>query len=161
VSRFVYRTARGVENAEEIVNDVMMVVWQKANTFNGTSKVSTWILGIAYNKALATGATLRSEAQHLDLDEAEALLPAARCAGQVDCELQNWLERALELLSPEQRAVMELTYEQGLNYDEIAVILNCPENTVKTRMFHARKKLKSHFPSFRHSFEVDECHSST
>jgi len=41
-----------------------------------------------------------------------------------------------------QRAVIELTFYHGLPYQDIARILNCPENTVKTRMFHARKKLQ-------------------
>jgi RNA polymerase sigma-70 factor (ECF subfamily) len=47
----------------------------------------------------------------------------------------------LASLQPDQRAVIELTLYQGLAYQEIAIILDCPENTVKTRMFHARKKL--------------------
>ena len=55
--------------------------------------------------------------------------------------MTNWLESALDRLSPEQRAVIELTYFQGLHYSEIAVLMDCPENTVKTRMHHARKKL--------------------
>ncbi|MBM4201728.1 MAG: sigma-70 family RNA polymerase sigma factor [Gammaproteobacteria bacterium] len=149
VSRFVYRIARGPENAEEVVNDVMMVVWQKAATFNGTSKVSTWILGIAYNKALKMTTARGGDVTHIDLDEAEPFLPCETCAGLRDYELQEWLDRALELLSPEQRAVMELTCVQGLGYEEIAAILGCPQNTVKTRMFHARRKLKTLFPERR------------
>ncbi|BBL76153.1 hypothetical protein MishRS11D_32510 [Methylomagnum ishizawai] len=50
---------------------------------------------------------------------------------------------ALGSLPPDQRAVIELTFYEGLHYKDIAVILGCPENTVKTRMFHARKKLQS------------------
>ena len=50
---------------------------------------------------------------------------------------------ALDRLSPDQRAVIELTFYHGLSYPDIAKILNCPENTVKTRMFHARKKLQA------------------
>lgn len=49
-------------------------------------------------------------------------------------ENANWLKTALAILSPEQRAVIELTFYHGLAYQEIAKILNCPENTVKTRM---------------------------
>jgi RNA polymerase sigma factor (sigma-70 family) len=51
-------------------------------------------------------------------------------------------------LTEDQRAVLELTYHHGLNYGEIAWIMNCPENTVKTRMFNARKKIKALFPDF-------------
>lgn len=56
-------------------------------------------------------------------------------------EMIDWLESALDMLSPDQRSVIELTYFQGLHYSEIAVLMECPENTVKTRMHHARKKL--------------------
>ena len=55
--------------------------------------------------------------------------------------MHNWLETAFVVLSPEQRAVVELTYFHGMHYSEIAELMACPENTVKTRMYHARKKL--------------------
>ncbi len=52
----------------------------------------------------------------------------------------------MRALSPEQRAVMELVYHHGLHYREIAQVIDCPENTVKTRVFHARRKLRSLWP---------------
>jgi len=58
-------------------------------------------------------------------------------------ETQDWLNCALDILPADQRAVIELTFYHGLPYQEIAKILDCPENTVKTRMFHARKKLQA------------------
>lgn len=143
--RFIYRVNRRIEQVEEIINDVMMVVWQKAETFNRTSKVSTWIMGIAYNKVLNAGSKWTGGAE-VDFDEVEAQLPGVVDQGMREYELQDWLTAALERLSPEQRAVMELTCVQGLHYDEIAEILGCPENTVKTRMFHARKKLRQIIP---------------
>jgi RNA polymerase sigma-70 factor (ECF subfamily) len=56
-------------------------------------------------------------------------------------ELGKTLARAIETLSPEQRAVVELTYYHEHSYQEIAEITGCPVNTVKTRMFHARRRL--------------------
>jgi RNA polymerase sigma-70 factor (ECF subfamily) len=56
-------------------------------------------------------------------------------------ELCQLLAKALGTLSPEQRAVVELTFYHGFSYPEIAAIVDCPVNTVKTRMFHARKRL--------------------
>ena len=58
-------------------------------------------------------------------------------------ELRTQLSRALMSLSHEHRAVIELTYYEGCTYREIATILGCPVDTVKTRMFHARRRLKS------------------
>uniref|UniRef100_UPI000A540082 RNA polymerase sigma factor n=1 Tax=Streptobacillus moniliformis TaxID=34105 RepID=UPI000A540082 len=62
-----------------------------------------------------------------------------------ELEVNNWLEVAFDKLSAEQRAVVEMTYYQGLHYSEISEIMQCPENTVKTRMFHARKILAKLF----------------
>jgi RNA polymerase sigma-70 factor (ECF subfamily) len=56
------------------------------------------------------------------------------------------LERALGCLSPDHRAVLELTYYLGHSCGEIAAIMDCPINTVKTRMFHARNKLRALLP---------------
>jgi RNA polymerase sigma factor (sigma-70 family) len=56
-------------------------------------------------------------------------------------ELGEALARALERLPPDQRAVVELTFYHEHSYREIAEITGCPVNTVKTRMFHARRRL--------------------
>ena len=58
-------------------------------------------------------------------------------------ELRTRLSEALIALSPEHRAVIELTYYEGCTYREIAAIVGCPIDTVKTRMFHARRRLKA------------------
>ena len=78
----------------------------------------------------------------IDVDEIKEIMgdPAANQAQHQ--ENADWLNIALAILPPDQRAVIELTFFHGLAYQEIAKILNCPENTVKTRMFHARKKLQ-------------------
>ena len=60
--------------------------------------------------------------------------------------LQDWLDVGMRRLSGEQRAVVELTYFHGYSYAEIAGILSCPVNTVKTRMFHARARLRQILP---------------
>lgn len=52
------------------------------------------------------------------------------------------IEEALATLPEEQRAVVKLTYVEGHSYPEIAKMIHCPVNTVKTRMFHARRKLR-------------------
>ena len=132
--RFVLRITRDVELAREIINDVFMVIWRSARQFRGDSAVSTWILGIAYRRALKSTSRSRSTpapAVHADppSDEAEAR--------RLD------LDGGLARLSAEQRATVELAYYFGYSYREIAEIMGCPENTVKTRMFHARRTLKS------------------
>ncbi|MFK7895718.1 MAG: RNA polymerase sigma factor [Myxococcota bacterium] len=142
---FIWRMLRRSELVDEAVNDVMMVVWQKAATFEPYGKVSTWMFGIAHRKALSL---LDKERRHVKdrVDEGSegraAQLPAA------DSSVENVVEARMELddlrsriqgLSEEHRAVVELTFFSGLSYPEVAKALDCPVNTVKTRMFHARK----------------------
>lgn len=140
--RFSYRVTRRLDLIEEVINDVMMVVWNKAASFNSEAKVSTWILGIAYKKCLKAMSE-RGQSELVSLDEFEELVPGVRDNAMQRVELEDWLAVALSRISPEQRAVLELTYHHGMHYSEIAELLGCPENTVKTRVFHARKKLQS------------------
>jgi len=142
--RFVSRITRREDIIDEVINDVMFVVWEKAASYDRKCKPSTWIFGIAFNKARqALRDEGRSKEESLDeLDEDNAWLGRPD-AGLQQLEMTDWLESALKILSPDQRAVIELTYFEGLHYSEIADIMNCPENTVKTRMFHARKNLAS------------------
>jgi RNA polymerase sigma-70 factor (ECF subfamily) len=134
LARFVLRVTRDVELAREIINDVFMVIWRSARQFRGESTVSTWILGITYRRALKSARRYRA-----------APVPP----GEADppCDEVHFrcldLDSSLARLSHEQRATVELAYYFGYSYKEIAEIMGCPENTVKTRMFHARRTLKS------------------
>jgi RNA polymerase sigma-70 factor (ECF subfamily) len=126
--------------ADEIVDDVMFVVWRDAGKFRGESAVSSWIFGIAYRQAMSA---LRSEARiqrPLDrsADVGKLVAPPAR-----DLDL---LGAGLAELSADHRQVVVLTYFCGCSYEEIAEIADCPVGTVKTRMFHARRRLKFLLP---------------
>lgn len=127
---------------EEVLDDTMMVVWRKAPSYNGEAKVSTWIFAIAYRQTLKA---LRKRGNVPDWSEAasaEMQAPGPDAALQQQ-ELHRHLGVALAALSAEQRAVIELTYYLGYACREIAQIMGCPVDTVKTRMFYARRKLKT------------------
>lgn len=143
--RFAFRVLRRLDSIEEIINDVMYVVWRRAASFNPQGRVSTWIFGIAYRKCLKASVSGVSS-EHVPLEDAEDMMPAEIDGGLRDLEIEDWLSVAFSKLPADQRAVLELTYHQGLHYGEIAEIMQCPENTVKTRMFHARRKIKALFP---------------
>jgi RNA polymerase sigma-70 factor (ECF subfamily) len=147
--RFIYRLTGDLEAAQEGVNDVMLVVWNSAANFGGRSRASTWIMGIAYRKAMKLSAGLRRwKTRFKAADWHDVVEPAVGHEGLTD-ELitQELIFRALRRLPPKQRAVVELTYLFGYSYEEIAEIVKCPENTVKTRMFHARARLKELLPT--------------
>ncbi len=137
LARFLTRLTSRFEVAEEIINDTFWVVWQRAGDFRGASLVSTWILGIAYRRALKALQRLRPTPT---VDEDASGEPSEEPWQQA--ELSEWLSVALARLPLEQRTVLELAYTVGHSCQEIAAIMECPVNTVKTRMFHARRKLR-------------------
>ena len=143
---YLLKLTRRAELVEEVLNDVMLAVWKGAASFDGRSRPSTWIFGIAYHKALKALARRPEEQEDEDGERPEpvdAEEPEQLAARR---ELAGVLGRALGALPPEQRAVVELTYYYGLAYQEIAEIVGCPVNTVKTRMFHARRRLRELLP---------------
>ena len=147
LSRFLMRVCSRREIAEEVINDTMFAVWQKAGDFRGEAQVSTWILGIAYRQALKA---LRRSAGRLPVAQVSSAEDSRRelgdDAGAAQRELREWLDRGLDSLPPAQRLVIELAYFLGHSCEEIATITDCPVNTVKTRLFHARERLRHCLP---------------
>lgn len=141
VHGYLTKLLRRPDLVEEVLDDVMLVVWQNAMDFNNTSRLSTWILGIAYYKAIKALAKSSPPATlspaHLQIRDDYAD-PESIIARQ---ELSRLLVHAITLLPPTQRAVIELMCHHNCSYPEIAALLGCPVNTVKTRMFHARQRL--------------------
>lgn len=141
LARFLINLVKRPQLVEEVLDDTMMVVWQTAGSFRGTSKLSTWVFAIAYRKALKARARWPDPIEDDGRDTRISNDPSP------DAELQRGrlrdaLTGAMAELSAEQRAVVDLTYFHGLGYRDIAEILSCPVDTVKTRMFHARRRLK-------------------
>ncbi|MEP2639692.1 sigma-70 family RNA polymerase sigma factor [Roseobacter sp.] len=136
---FARRITGSAEVAEEVANDTLMTIWRTADRFEGRSKPSTWIFGIAYRVALKQRTKLMRRAGDVELDE-------GMVADQADTAetvmRATDLKNALDQLKPELRAVVELTYYNGYLYTEIAEILDCPVGTVKTRMMTARRRLR-------------------
>ncbi len=140
--RYFVRMVSSAEAAEELTNDVLVEVWKKAGEFRGLSKVSTWIFGIAHHKAMNAYRSRKPGTVDIEAaaNEADPGDTPEQSAAQVN--LKEKIKRALQRLSPEHREVMELTFTNGLSYQEISDIMQCPVNTVKTRMFYAKKQLQ-------------------
>jgi len=154
LARYLTPLLRQRELVEEVLDDVMLVVWQNAARFDPTARFSTWLFGIAHHKAMKAWGRSANKPLPLpplphdaesDQDNPEQIL--------TEQELGRTLVQALESLSPEQRAVVELTFYHARSYQEIAEITGCPVNTVKTRMFHARRRLAQYLEALglRHS----------
>ena len=142
LDRFLGRVTPRRAIVEEALNDTMLVVWRRSDTYNAQCKVSTWIFAIAYRTALKA---LRTQDEPVETVSPDELVSE-------DAEPEQQLRRnqtraalasALDALSAEQRAVLILTYFHDLPYAEIARIVDCPVDTVKTRMFHGRRRLRA------------------
>jgi RNA polymerase sigma-70 factor (ECF subfamily) len=139
--RYLVRLVRNEAIAEELMNEVFLETWRKANTFEGRSAVSTWLMSIAHNKAVSL-IRKRSEDQ---LDDAVAVQIAdTHDNPEVVSQKRSKAEamrHCMGKLSPDHREIIDLVYYHDKSVSEAAEILEIPENTVKTRMFYARKKL--------------------
>jgi RNA polymerase sigma-70 factor (ECF subfamily) len=146
LTRYLSRMMRRPDLVEEVVSDTLFVVWQKADGFQGRSKVSTWITGIAYLKGIKALDKLKTQPeQHAgELDDNEPVPETHDFIQKIG--LEEWLVSGLSQISADQRSVIELTYFSGHSYQEIADIMQCPVNTIKTRMFHARRRLAKLLP---------------
>ncbi len=143
LQRFILRVTGDPDVVEELIQETLLVVWKKPESFNYGSKISTWVFGIAHNKALKSMAKDARRKNDVNVDDWVDILSDDFDSSDQGWVNEQWLSNAMEILTPEQRAVIELTFYHELPYHEIAKILDCPENTVKTRMFHARKKLQA------------------
>lgn len=141
VYRFVLRLVGNPTVAEDLISDVFLDVWRQADKFEGRSAVSTWMLAIARFKALS--ALRKKPDEELDEETAETIEDTSDNP-EVTLEKKDKsvvLRQCLEKLSPEHKEIIDLVYYHEKSVEEVAEIVGIPENTVKTRMFYARKKL--------------------
>lgn len=143
VYRFLLRLVQNEAMAEDLVADVFLDVWRKADRFEGRSQVSTWLLAIARHKALS--ALRRPVTEALDDDVAERIEdPADNAEAALEkSETHAALRNSLNQLSPAHREIVDLVYYHGRTIEEAAAIIGVPVGTAKTRMFYARKQLRS------------------
>jgi RNA polymerase sigma-70 factor, ECF subfamily len=141
VFRFAARLVDDTASAEDVVSEAFIEVWRQANRFEGRSSVSTWIMSIARFKALS----VRRRRQEIELDEKVMETVADQCSTPEQILLETdrsaQLRACLSQLSPDHREIIDLVYYHDKTIEEVAEIIGVPKNTVKTRMFYARRRL--------------------
>ncbi len=140
VFAYIYRLCKDYEKAEEIMVKTYTEVWKSASKFKGESKVITWIYGIARNITMSE-LRKRFKLKEIELNEnfVSSDDPFLKYAGN---ELKFLLKQAINELPFKYKEILDLVFFHGLKYEEISQILGIPVNTVKTRVFNAKKKLK-------------------
>jgi RNA polymerase sigma-70 factor (ECF subfamily) len=141
VFRFIVRLSGNASLAEDMLSEVFLYVWRRAEAFEAKSKVSTWLLAIARYKAISALRRDRDE----PLDDARAAAvedPADNAETVVHAQQRSALiRRCLTQLSPAHRQVIDLVYYHEKSVEEVAQVVGIPVSTVKTRMFYARARM--------------------
>jgi RNA polymerase sigma-70 factor, ECF subfamily len=141
VFRFAARFVDDIAIAEDVVSEAFIEVWRQASRFEGRSSVSTWIMSIARFKALS--ARRRRPETALDAQVVETVADPSLTPEQavLETDRRAQLRACLSELSSDHRAIIDLVYYHDKTIEEVAEIVGAPKNTVKTRMFYARKRL--------------------
>ncbi len=145
VYTYVLNMVKDHGRAEEILVDTMYEVWRAPARFRGDSQFGTWLIGIARNKAMMVHRARRPNELHEDLDDIAETTAAdtpdgfAQLAGK---QRSEGVQHCMGRLSDEHRECMHLVFFEGMSLAEVSQVQGCPENTVKTRLFHARQKIK-------------------
>lgn len=143
---YVLRQLGDPAQAEEIVADTLYEVWRKPAVFRGDSQFSTWLIGIARNKVLMAFRSRRPDEKHEDIAEVAEVMPSEEASAfelLAQQQRHEGVRHCMDKLSDEHRECIHLVFYEGMALAEVAGVQGCPENTVKTRLFHARQKLKN------------------
>jgi len=151
---YLYHLLGQKEMAEDVLQEIMLIVWQRAHTFQGTAQAASWIFGIAHHQAFKAlrrdaNTTFVGLAAALHLSD-DALEPEADVLRRITHEE---IASALACLTPEHREVLELAFFQDFACKEIAAIAGIPLGTVKSRLSYARRALKAAL--LRNGWEVE------
>lgn len=128
--------------ATELVNEAMFTVWQKADRFEGRSKPKTWLYTIARNRALdklRARKPERYEELQDDKPDPDAEAPEERIAAAQDA---GKIRTCLSRIRAAHREILQLAFFSEMSQAEIAGTVGCPEGTVKSRMFHAKRAMR-------------------
>jgi RNA polymerase sigma-70 factor (ECF subfamily) len=143
---YVLNQVKDPSKAEEIVADTLYDIWRAPLSFRGESQFSTWVIGIARNKVLLAYRARKPDSDHDDIDElSDALASEDASSFDVLAERQRreGVQECMGKLPEEQRECLHLVFYEGYSLAEVAEAQGCPEGTVKTRLFHARQRLRN------------------
>ncbi len=140
---YLLRRLGGKDLAEDVLAETYTQVWKSAKKFRGQSSAGTWIIGIARNMAMKalrkTGPTVSIEERSEPADENPSILETM--------DRTDFLAKAISRLSPDHREVLDLVFYCQMSYPEVSKTVGIPVNTVKTRVFHAKKRMGEIFRS--------------
>ena len=135
--RFFRRRVADPARSEELAQDVFLAVLQGTTRYEPRASFRSYLFAIAFNLLLAD----RRKTAHHPVETLDSDPPASR----TDLDTALWVRRALESLDPRDREILMLREYEQLTYEDIALVLRLPVNTVRSRLFRARMALRALF----------------
>ncbi len=153
IYRLTMQITRNHEDADDVMQNTFIKAYQSIHAFRQDAAFETWLYRIAVNEALnfvkrrarhrecslktGTEVTVDAVEQHNAFAASDPHLLAEQA------ELRHWVTEAVKSLSLKHRTVVILHDFEGFTHEEISVILNCSEGTVRSRLHYARKRLRT------------------
>lgn len=145
---FALRTGLSPDLADEAASDTLLAVWKSAARFEGRSKGSTWIFGIAYKQTMRRHRRTRLDRESVPWEDVSEITGGN--VTSLQAENRTDIVAALSQLPADYRALVEMTYIWGLSVHEAAEIAGCPVGTIKSRMSRAREMLRDTLKGYGH-----------
>jgi RNA polymerase sigma-70 factor, ECF subfamily len=134
-----YRILHHRDDAADVTQTAFLRAFEHLDRYDPAMRFFSWLYRIAINEAIDLGGLRAAESDELDALPDHALGPDASAG---DAQSEASLQHALMALDVEQRTLVVLKHVQDFSYEQIAVILDCPVKTVKSRLFTARRALR-------------------
>jgi RNA polymerase sigma-70 factor (ECF subfamily) len=136
-----YKIAGTREDAEEIAQDAFIQAFQALSTFNQEAKFTTWFYRIVFNAALMFKRKNRIQTEDIELSQSAQFVPADTANELRMSEQRQYIQKALNHLSPDDVTMITLFYLKEQSLEEIAQVVGISAETVKVKLCRARKRL--------------------
>jgi RNA polymerase sigma-70 factor (ECF subfamily) len=132
--------------ADDLAQEALIEAYRSLRQFEGGSRFSTWLLGIAYNRF--RGHLRRRREEPVDTTQGSGAEACASADPQPSSDVGQDLDAAIATLRPEEQVALRLCYRDGLSHEEAAGLMGCPLGTLKTHILRAKTRLRSFLDAY-------------
>lgn len=146
-----YGFANGVDEAKDLTQDVFLRVFVKLGSFKGKSKFSTWLYAFTYNHCVnyvTRNTAKKIEKQSVSSDSIENIGEDIDSTREFDNMRVEQLQKVMEMISPDEKMILLLKYQDSLSIKELSEALNLGESAVKMRLKRAKEKLVQKYNNY-------------
>ena len=139
-----YGFANGEDEAKDLTQDVFLRVFVKLASFKGNSKFSTWLYAFTYNHCVnyvTRNTAKKIEKQSIGSEHIENIGEEVDSAHEFQSMKVEQLKKVMELISPDEKMILLLKYQDNLSIKELSEALDLGESAVKMRLKRAKEKL--------------------